>query len=177
MRVVPGAFARPALAHCDHRVVRARWTDAILDECFRSIMEQRPELAPAALERTRQLMNSAVPDCRITGFEDLIEGLSLPDPDDRHVLAAAIRVGAQTIVTFNLKDFPPIALCTYGIEALHPDDFVLDLIDLAPFAVCSALTKQAGALRNPPISVEQLLGTLRAVGLLESAAKLRSLMG
>ncbi len=72
-------------------IVRARWTDAILDECFRSILEQRPDLKPKALERTRELMKQAVPDCLVTGFETLVEGLSLPDRDDRHVLAAAIR--------------------------------------------------------------------------------------
>lgn len=87
-------------------VVRARWSEMILDECFRSILEQRPDLTPQALARTRELMNRAVPDCLVTGFEQLIDGLRLPDPDDRHVLAAAIRAGAQGIVTANLKDSP-----------------------------------------------------------------------
>lgn len=81
-------------------IVRARWSEAILDECFRNIQEQRPELKPEALQRTRELMKKAVVDCMVTGFESLIDGLTLPDPDDRHVLAAAIRVGAQAIVTF-----------------------------------------------------------------------------
>src|SRR5262245_55545176 len=84
-------------------IVRARWTEAILDECFRSILEQRPELKAAQLVRTRELMQRAIPDSTVTGYEHLIEGLTLPDPDDRHVLAAAIRAGAQSIVTFNLK--------------------------------------------------------------------------
>ena len=87
-------------------VVRARWSAAILDECFRNILENRPELKPEALQRTRELMTRAVPDCMVTGFEQLIDGLVLPDSDDRHVLAAAIRAGAQAIVTFNLGDFP-----------------------------------------------------------------------
>jgi hypothetical protein len=76
-------------------VVRARWSDAILDECFRNILEQRPDLKPEALVRTRELMKRAVPDCMVTGFDTLVDGLVLPDPDDRHVLAAAIRAGAQ----------------------------------------------------------------------------------
>ncbi len=87
-------------------IVRARWSERILDECFRNIVVQRPDLAPQALERTRRLMREAVPDCMVTGFEHLEDGLDLPDPDDRHVLAAAIRANAQTIVTFNLRDFP-----------------------------------------------------------------------
>lgn len=113
-------------------IVRARWSETILDECFRNIQEQRPDLKPEALQRTRGLMKDAVADCMVMGFESLIQGLSLPDPDDRHVLAAAIRVGAQTIVTLNLRDFPEETLARYQVEAQHPDDFILDTIDLAP---------------------------------------------
>lgn len=157
-------------------IVRARWTDAILDECFRSILEQRPDLKPEALERTRELMKQAVPDCLVTGFESLIDGLALPDRDDRHVLAAAIRVGAQAIVTFNLADFPEEKLVPYDIEAKHPDDFVLDTIDLAPAAVAKVVSDQADALKNPPRTAGELLDTLRALGLVRSVAKLRELI-
>jgi hypothetical protein len=115
-------------------LVRARWTDKILDECFRNIAENRPELRPEALARTRQLMIAAVADCMVTDYEPLIAGLRLPDPDDRHVLAAAIRCAAQVIVTTNLSDFPFESLRPYHIEAQHPDDFVLGLVDLAPGA-------------------------------------------
>jgi|SRR6478752_2594795 len=83
-------------------IVRARWTSDILDECFRSILGQRPELKPQALERTRELMTKAVTDCMVEGYEPLIAGLTLPDPDDRHVLAAAVRASAQAIVTFKV---------------------------------------------------------------------------
>lgn len=99
-------------------LVRAHWTEQILDECFRNILANRPDLAPAALERTRRLMNQAVPDVIVTGYESLVSGLSLPDADDRHVLAAAIKTGAQVIVTWNLADFPPASLAPYGIEAI-----------------------------------------------------------
>ncbi len=111
-------------------VVRARWSAAILDECFRNVLEHRPDLKPESLQRTRELMTPAVPDRTVTGFEGLIDGLVLPDVDDRHVLAAAIRAGAQAIVTFNLDDFPAERLASYNIEAKHPDDFVIDTIDL-----------------------------------------------
>jgi DNA-binding transcriptional ArsR family regulator len=158
-------------------IVRARWTDAILDECFRSILGQRPDLKPEALKRTRELMKQAVPDCLVTGFETLIDGLSLPDKDDRHVLAAAIRAGAQTIVTFNLVDFPDAKVAPYGVEAKHPDDFVLGTIDLAPGVVAKVVSDQAGALKNPPRTVGELLDTLRAQGLVRSVARLRELFG
>jgi len=158
-------------------IVRARWTERILDECFRNIAEQRPDLKPNALTRTRKLMNEAVPDCLVEGFEDLVEGLRLPDPNDRHVLAAAIRAGAQAIVTFNLRDFPRDHLAPFWVEAIHPDDFVVDLIDLAPGVVTNVVAEQAAALRNPPRTIAEMLDTLRDQGLPQAVAKLRALFG
>ena len=156
-------------------LVRARWTDRILDECFENILERRPDLKPEALARTRQLMTEAVPDCLVSGYEELIEGIDLPDPDDRHVVAAAIRCGAQVIVTFNLDDFPADRLRRYHVEAQHPDDFVLDHIDLSPGTVVRAVEEQMAALRNPPIDLPTLLDTLRGIGLVQSVARLRGL--
>lgn len=158
-------------------VVRARWSETILDECFRSILENRPDLSAESLARTRELMNRAVPDCIVRGFDGLVEGLVLPDLDDRHVLAAAICGGAQAIVTFNLGDFPQDKLAPYNIEAKHPDDFVLDAIDLAAGAVTKVVGEQAASLKNPPRSVGDLLDTLREQGLVRSVAKLRELFG
>jgi hypothetical protein len=158
-------------------IVRARWSEMILDECFRNILENRPDLRPEALLRTRQLMIQAVADCIVVGFDDLINGLHLPDVDDRHVLAAAIRAGAQAIVTFNLHDFPDEKLVPYNVEAKHPDEFVLDAIDLAPGLVTSVVSAQASSLKNPPRTVGELLDTLRDQGLVRSVAKLRELFG
>lgn len=84
----------------------AKWTDRIHDEWTRNLLARRPELSADRIQRTCQRMNEAIPDSLVTNYEPLIEGLDLPDPDDRHVLAAAIQAGAQVIVTFNLKDFP-----------------------------------------------------------------------
>lgn len=95
-------------------------------------MKKRPDLTVEQLDRTSGLMDEAIPDACITGYEELIEGLSLPDIDDRHVLAAAIRCSACVIVTFNQKDFPVAALAPFGIEAQHPDEFVDNLFDLDP---------------------------------------------
>lgn len=139
---------------------RAKWTDAILDECFEAIRRQRPDLAPDRLARTRALMVQAVPDCLVDGYQPLIDELELPDPDDRHVLAAAIRAGAEIIVTLNLRDFPDAVLEQYGIEAQSPDEFVLDLLSLSPAAVAAVVEEQAADLKNPPMSAEQLLNTL-----------------
>jgi predicted nucleic acid-binding protein len=158
-------------------LVRARWTDRILDECFASIRRVRPDLPPERLVRTRGLINRAVPDCLVGRYERLVKGLKLPDPDDRHVLAAGIRAKAQVIVTFNLADFPDSELSRFGIEARHPDEFVSGLLSLEPDAVCTAVREQAAALRNPPQSIAQLLDTLHACGLPRSSARLRELLG
>ena len=148
----------------------------ILDECFGAILRERTDLKPEALERTRVLMCDAIPDCIVSGYENLIDGLSLPDADDRHVLAAAIRSGAQTIVTFNLKDFPAATLDAFGVEARHPDDFLVDQIGLARVDR-RALLEQVAALRTPPVTREQVLDRLRDQGLVQTAAKLRELLG
>ena len=152
---------------------RARWTDSIHEEWIRSVLKDRPDLKREQLERTRLLMNAHVRDCLVTGYEDLIEGLTLPDPDDRHVLAAAIRGGASVIVTFNLDDFPPECLDKFGIGVQHPDEFITHLIDLAPAAVCSAAKRHRASLKNPPKTVDEYLGALANQRLPETVSRLR----
>jgi hypothetical protein len=102
-------------------LVRARWTDAIHEEWTRNVLADNPRLSAERLARTRTLMNEAIRDCLVTGFEDLVASLSLPDPDDRHVLAVAIRLDAEVVVTYNIKDFPEDTLARFDIKAQHPD--------------------------------------------------------
>jgi predicted nucleic acid-binding protein len=154
-------------------LVRARWTETIHDEWLRNVLQDNRNLSPARLARTRNLMNAAVRDCLVTGYEDLIDSLTLPDPDDRHVLAAAIRTGAQVIVTFNLADFPAETLNRFDIEPQHPDDFLVSLLDLAPGAVCAAVKSQRESFRNPPKTTKELLTTLECQGLPQAVARLR----
>lgn len=158
-------------------LVRARWTAEILDECFRNILSNRPDLSEQSLLRTRDLMNRAIPDVLVIGYEGLVPGLDLPDPDDRHVLAAAIRAGAQVIVSANLSDFPSEKLAAYAIDAQHPDEFVMHLLDLAPGVVCATVAEQASALKTPRRTVPELLDILRGNGLVQSVARLRELFG
>lgn len=154
---------------------RARWTDAIHEEWIRSLLDNRQDLDKERLMRTRRLMDAAVADCLVTGYEGLIENLDLPDPDDRHVLAAAIRCQAGVIVTYNSNDFPEEKLTPYGIEAQHPDHFVAHLFDLNPGAVCSAVRDQRGSLKHPPQTVAELLDTLLSLGLATTVASLHSM--
>lgn len=152
---------------------QAGWTDAIHDEWVRSALADNPALSADRLARTRTLMDEAVRDCLVTGYEDRIESLTLPDPDDRHVLAAAIHASAEVIVTFNLKDFPAVALAGYNVEAAHPDDFLCGLFDAAPGPVCAAVKRQREGLRHPPKTAEELLVTLEGQGLVQTVARLR----
>ncbi len=157
-------------------VVRVKWTDEILDEVFRNILANRPDLTMEKLARTRSRMNAAIRDVRVDGYRQLVGSLDLPDPDDRHVLAAAIRCGAQSVITHNLEDFPPEKLEPYGIEAIPPDEFVLDLLDLAPGATLRVLNEQQASLRSPPRTLEELIATLEGSGLVRSMAEARRLL-
>jgi predicted nucleic acid-binding protein len=154
-------------------LVRARWTETIHEEWIRNVLKDYPHLSAERMARTRTLMNEAVRDCLVIGYDDLIESLSLPDPDDRHILAAAIRASANVIVTYNLKDFPLATLASFDIEAQHPDDFLIALLDQAPGMVCAAVKRQREGLRNPPKTAQELLSTLESQGLTQAVARLR----
>lgn len=130
-----------------------------------NLFKERPDLARDRLEQTKDMMNEAVPDCLVAGHEGLIPGLSLPDPDDRHVLAAAIHGGAESIVTYNVTDLPATALTAHGIQAKHPDDFIAHFLDVDCVALCTAVKKHRESLRNPPKTVEEYLATLAQLSL------------
>jgi predicted nucleic acid-binding protein len=154
---------------------RAKWTNEIHDEWIRNVLANRGDLSRKLLERTRDLMNSHVRDCLIDGYQELIQTLSLPDKDDRHVLAAAIHAKCAVIVTYNLKDFPKKTLDKYGIEAQHPDEFITHLIDLSPEAVCVAIRKHRLSLKNPPKTADEYLETLAKQSLNKTIVQLSSL--
>lgn len=154
-------------------LITAKWTDRILDEVFASLARDRPDLDPARLRRTRALMIRAVRDCLVRGWTPLVDVIELPDPDDRHVVAAAVRSGAQVIVTANIKDFPVEELEPWGIEARSPDDFVLDHV-LQHGPVVSLIVGQiADSWARPPGTVLDVLASLERAGLARSVAALR----
>jgi hypothetical protein len=170
---------RDALMHfaCTD-LFQARWTERILDDCFSGIVRDnldKPNIA-AQLARTRRLMNDAVRDALVSGYEDLVPNLKLPDPNDGHVLAAAIRSGAQVIVTQNIKHFPEECLDPYDIEAQTPDTFTLYLLSLNEQCVIEALTEQAAVKQKPPMSLEDLLDKLEERGFTVSVPVIRDLL-
>ena len=152
---------------------RAKWSAGVHEEWISNLLKKRPDLTRDKLDRTRTLMDKHAVDALVTGYEDLIPGLHLPDPGDRHVLAAAIRGHADVIVTMNLRDFPSETIGSFGIEAQHPDEFILYLLDLAPDTVVAAAQNHRQSLTNPHKTVAEYLETLERQGLARTASALR----
>lgn len=155
--VLYSAYLRDVLVTLAHKeLFKAKWTHQINEEWIRNLLNNRPEIAEDKLKRTANEMNN-LPDCIVSNYEDLIERLNLPDPNDRHILAAAIKSGSQVIVTYNLADFPEAELQKYNIEAQHPNEFIDNLINLSPQEVLGAVLEIKSRLRNPPKSINELI--------------------
>lgn len=154
---------------------RAKWTNEIHEEWIRNVLSDRRDLKREFLERTRDKMNSSVLDCLVENYKHIIPTVELPDQDDRHVLAAAIHSESSIIVTYNLKDFPKKVMYQYGIEAQHPDDFLVDLINSSPELVCLAVSRHRRSLKSPPKTVNEYLVTLEKQRLHNFVDKLRGI--
>ncbi len=139
---------------------RARWSQRIHDEWIAAILRRRPDLSRRRLERTRALIDSHARESLVVNYQSLIPTLSLPDPKDRHVLAAAIAGGADVIVTSNIRDFPAITLAAHGLEAQHPDDFLCRLFDAAPEIACESIRTVRLRLKRPALSALEYLSML-----------------
>lgn len=152
---------------------QAKWTREIHQEWIRNLLKNRPDLTIERLESVRNRMDLHVRDALVEGYEELIHGIKLPDPNDRHVLAAAIKANAQTIVTYNLSDFPSSVLSKYEIDAQHPDEFVRHLLDLSPAKVMATVQETRKSLKNPLTSSSDYLATLEKQSLPQTCAYLR----
>lgn len=156
---------------------RARWTQRIQDEWIRNLIAKRKDISPGALAKTATLMADAIEDCIIENADHLIDSLVLPDPDDRHVLAAAIVGHADAIITFNLKDFPESSTVVHGVEVLHPDDFLVAQYDLDSTKFLSVVKGLRARLCNPKKSAEELIFTYEQQGIPQTCRLLRDAIG
>lgn len=155
---------------------RAKWTEEIHDEWIRNLIKNKPHLTIEKLYRVRDLMNENVRDCLVTDYQWLIDKLNLPDPNDRHVLAAAIKAKAEVIVTTNLKDFPQSELNKYGVEAQHQDTFITNLINFHPVQVIEAVHKCHQRRKKPPCSFEEYLMKLQKQELPNTISMIKDLI-
>ena len=149
------------------------WSADIHAEWMRSLLADRPDIDAGVLDRTRDVMDGHFPDAVVTGHESIAAGLDLPDPGDRHVLAAAIHGGADMIVTRNLRDFPADRLAPHALAACHPDAFIAGLFEIDPDAVIAAVRGHRAALRHPPRSARDHLAALERLELTGTVSLLR----
>lgn len=152
---------------------RARWTDEIISEWTGSLLEKRPDLANS-ISAQREKLEAVFPDALVTGYEHICEGLSLPDPGDLHVLAAAIQCGAQHIVTENIRDFPHEALEPFDIEAIEADEFLARTFDLYTAEAMAVLRELREHYSKPAFTPSEFVLDLTAKGLPKLAARVRT---
>lgn len=146
-------------------LVSAKWTKDIESEWIRNLHANRSDIPIEILQETADQMVEFLPDCLVKNYETLSMELELPDKNDKHVLAAAIKSHAQAIITFNLKDFPEEALRKFDIEPIHPDTFLINQFDLRAGVIVSIVQKIRTRLKKPPMTSRQYLDNLTKVGL------------
>lgn len=171
--LVPVALADTLLRVAEKGLYRPLWSERILGEAQAAVEEIHPGIDAA---KRFASMSEAFDDALVTGWEELEPGVHLPDEDDRHVVAAAVRGGAQGIITANVKDFPAAALEPLGLEAVHPDDFLLDQLDLSPPTLLQVIREQAAHTRKPPLTPQDLATLLGRAGVPGFADEILRLM-
>lgn len=155
---------------------QAKWSERIHEEWTSKLAEKNPKCTPGSLKKLVTNMNAAVPDCLVDGYQSLIPACDLPDPGDNHVLAAALRCGAQAIITENLNDFPNAYLQKYDIEALDPDTFVSLQFELSAPTVLAAV-RNSRLWLNPTPNPLDYADRLRRKGLRKTTALLEDYLG
>lgn len=151
----------------------ARWTDDIHEEWMRNLIANAEGVSRERLEATRDKMMAVLPEANVTGYHALIPSLDLPDPDDRHVLAAAIAGQASVIVTWNMKDFPAAILQRHGIASISPDAFLMSLHASFPDALIDSAARARYNLRKSLPTVGEFIDALASQRLTAFAAILR----
>jgi predicted nucleic acid-binding protein len=150
-----------------------KWSTQLLDEFKAIFAKKKISLTKAQINQQVQLMNKACPSALVTNYHHLINNIKLKDENDRHVVAAAIKCNANVIVTYNLKDFPQQYLSEMGLNAIDPDTFIADMIDLAPTKCCEAFQKMVLTKNKPPYEEKEYLDILAHNNLKQTAEELR----
>lgn len=131
------------------------WSAGILDEVQRNLVKSIGK-TPAQAQRRVGQMRVAFPDAMVTGYEPLTRAMT-NNQKDRHVLAAAVRGHAQTIVSDDVGGFPPESRAPYDIETVTADGFLLDQLELYPDQMMLALDQKVTARRKPPVQLCEVL--------------------
>ena len=150
---------------------RARWTEQIQQEWLTNAIEKYSD-QEESLRRTDTLMREHFDDAWVHGYERFIDTVELPDPDDRHVVAAAIRTNAQYIVTDNLKHFPEDALAELDLERGTADRFLASTFEHYEMAALQVIRDHRTGLRAQPSPSDYLMDLI-AKGLPLLAARLK----
>lgn len=172
----PATLRGALLRMAQERLFQPMWSERILAEWERSVRANNPHLVDDQFARMHAIFG-LFPDAHVTGQQHLQLAEPLPDPDDEHVFATAVAGSADAIVTFNIKDFPADVARDLGVEIRHPDQFLVNVIDLDPARALKALRLQREALKNPPMSAETFLDKLRGAGLVQTHLRLTALAG
>ena len=170
----PMAMADALMSLATAGLFAAKWTTRIEAEWIRSLEENRPDLQ-GRLDYRREQMREAVPDWEVDeqAWTICARGLELPDPDDVHVLAAALAGHADCIVTANLKDFPAEVVAQLGIEVIHPDQFIVVQWDLDQLVAVAAFKRMRARWKQPQASAEDFAAAMERGGLPATAQRLR----
>ena len=175
--LVPVSLTDTILRAAERELFLPRWSADVLDEARRALRRIRPDVPATRLRARFQAMNDRFPEACVTGHEGLLKSITLPDPNDRHVVAAAVVGRADVIVTRDLKHFPDDSLAPWALEAVDPDTFLRDMLDLFPDAMIRVIVDQAADLRCPPQGVNDVLTSLQRAGVTGFVADLRARFG
>ncbi len=165
----PASLADTLLRLGEAEVIRPHWSRDVMDELERGLATA---VGAERARKRRRTMEAAFPEAMVTGYDGMVDGME-NDPKDRHVLAAAVDSACELIVTFNVKHFPGDALTHHDLVAVHPDEFLLDQLDLYPQAVEWTLMRQAAATARPQLSPLQIIESFEKIRLMGFAAELR----
>lgn len=171
--VLHPAFVRGALLwFADEGLFQPHWSADIMREWRKSVQQRFADIDDAWLDAKQAQMTEAFPAAEITGYEPFIKAIELPDKDDRHVAAAAVIGRCSGIITANTKHFPADVMERLQLEIVHPDDFIVNIVDLDQDRALQACRRHREALKNPSLNAVEFLDRYRAAGLIQAHGRL-----